>query len=166
MPAPSTLGQHSWKQRPGVVTPPAPAPPVWRSLWTPPGPSQIRGSPAFGLTLCSFSSSVLSSCHLRHTRGLAHLVRVRRPPSLSAEVAGTSHGHGHSCWLGTEGSLVRLPQTSPSSFPTSTFGSSPCPHLPVESRILPLSSLDHKERRALELGTPSSLFMFRSLLFV
>ena len=107
---------------------------------------------------------------LQHTHGLAQLVRAQGPQSLSAEVAGASHRHGHFCWVGTKGSLVRLLQTFPSSFPTSTFGSSPCPLLPVKSRILPPSSLDQEDIRALKLGTPKvhcsgsdHCFLFRHL---
>lgn len=130
-------------------------PPPPRTL---PQAPQTHASPAFILLplpkvsfwshpviLLSLPPALCSCPLLRHTHGLTQLVRAQRLPSLSAEVAGTSHRHGHVCWVGTEGSLVRLLQTSPSSFPPSTFGSSPCPHLPVESRILPPSSLDQEE---------------------
>lgn len=101
---------------------------------------------------------------LQHTHGLAQLVRAQRPQSLSAEVAGASHGHGHFCWVGTRGSLVRgyrhlqvhflLPPLAPLPVPTS------CQVKDSSSK------LDQEDMRALELGTPRSLFRFGPLLFV
>lgn len=66
----------------------------------------------------------------------------RRPPSLSAGVAGASPQAQADPRVGTEDSLVRPSLTLPSSFPTSTFGLAPCSHLPVKSRMLPPTSLD------------------------
>lgn len=39
---------------------------------------------------------------LQHTHDLAQLLRALRPSSLSTGVAGTSHGHRHFCWIGTD----------------------------------------------------------------
>lgn len=74
---------------------------------------------------------------LQHTHGLAQLVRAQKASITVCRGSWRQAWARHFCWVGTKGSLVRLLQTSPSSFPTSTFGCSPCPHLPVKSRILP-----------------------------
>lgn len=122
-------------------------PPVWYSSWTLHQALQMH--PSFATAqrgLLSHSVLLLPSPPLllpssAHTWSCSAGHNAKASITV-AEVAGASHGHRNFCWVGAEGSLVRLLQASPGSFPTSTFGFFPCPHFPVKSRITPLSSLD------------------------
>lgn len=84
--------------------------------------------------LCPRPSAHTQSCSVgQSAEGLHHCLQRWLVPALR---------HRQIHWVGTEDSLVRPLLTLPSSFPTSTFGFSPCPHLPVKSRMLPPTSLD------------------------